>query len=63
MNAVTLSVAAPDQARRRLAAALRGEPQGAHISFVSVELLWRVLTVKRWELLKAMTGAGRTFDS
>lgn len=28
------------------------------ISFASPELLWQVLTVKRWELLKAMCGAG-----
>ena len=30
----------------------------ARIGFASPELLWRVLTAKRWELLKAMTGAG-----
>lgn len=30
----------------------------AHIGFASPELLWQVLTGKRWELLKAMTGAG-----
>ena len=30
----------------------------AHIGFASPELLWKVLTAKRWELLKAMTGAG-----
>jgi predicted transcriptional regulator len=30
----------------------------AHIGFASPELLWKVLTGKRWELLKAMTGAG-----
>ena len=30
----------------------------AHISFSSPELLWRVLTAKRWEVLKAMCGAG-----
>jgi predicted transcriptional regulator len=28
------------------------------ISFASAELLWQVLTAKRWEILKAMTGAG-----
>jgi predicted transcriptional regulator len=28
------------------------------ISFASPELLWKVLTAKRWELLKAMCGAG-----
>jgi predicted transcriptional regulator len=30
----------------------------AHIGFASPELLWKVLTAKRWELIKAMTGAG-----
>jgi len=28
------------------------------ISFATPELLWKVLTAKRWELLKAMCGAG-----
>ena len=32
--------------------------RGARISFASPELLWQVLTAKRWELLKAMCGAG-----
>ena len=30
----------------------------ARISFATPELLWKVLTAKRWELLKAMTGQG-----
>src|SRR5271170_2684771 len=30
----------------------------SRISFASPELLWQVLTAKRWELLKAMCGAG-----
>ncbi len=30
----------------------------ARISFAAPELLWRVLTAKRWELLKALCGAG-----
>jgi|SRR5208282_439652 len=30
----------------------------ARISFASAELLWQVLTAKRWELIKAMCGAG-----
>jgi predicted transcriptional regulator len=30
----------------------------AHMAFGSPELLWRVLTAKRWELLKALSGAG-----
>jgi predicted transcriptional regulator len=28
------------------------------IAFATPELLWRVLTAKRWELLKVMSGAG-----
>jgi predicted transcriptional regulator len=30
----------------------------ARISFATPELLWKVLTAKRWEILKAMCGAG-----
>jgi predicted transcriptional regulator len=30
----------------------------ARISFATPELLWEVLTAKRWELLKAMCGVG-----
>ena len=30
----------------------------ARIGFATPELLWKVLTAKRWELLKAMCGAG-----
>ncbi len=30
----------------------------ARISFATPELLWRVLTAKRWELIKALCGAG-----
>jgi predicted transcriptional regulator len=58
LTTVTLSVASRDEVDRRALAAFGGEPQGAHVSFASVELLWRTLTRKRWELLKAMTGRG-----
>ena len=30
----------------------------ARIGFATAELLWRVLTAKRWELLKTLCGAG-----
>lgn len=33
------------------------EPE-ARIGFASPELLWQVLTAKRWELLKALCGTG-----
>ena len=32
--------------------------KSARIAFASPELLWQVLTAKRWELLKALCGAG-----
>jgi hypothetical protein len=32
--------------------------RSARISFVTPELRWQVLTAKRWELLKALCGAG-----
>lgn len=37
--------------------AFRGKKQRARISF-DTGLLWKVLTAKRWQLLKAMTGQG-----
>ena len=32
--------------------------KAARISFETPELLWKVLTAKRWELLKVLCGAG-----
>lgn len=60
MKTVTLDVRAPGSALRdALAAARLGKAQrSARISFASPELLWKVLTAKRWELLKALCGAG-----
>src|SRR5205814_8362487 len=36
----------------------RKPERAARISFASPELLWKVLTTKRWDLLKALCGAG-----
>ena len=58
MNEVTLSVASREDVTNRALLAFNGKAQGSHITFASVELLWRTLTAKRWELLKAMTGHG-----
>lgn len=57
-NTVTIGVSTLEAVKVRLAAAFRGEPQSAHISFASPELLWQVLTQKRWEIIRTMTGAG-----
>ena len=37
---------------------MSGKRRGAHISFASADLLWKLPTAKRWDLLKAMTGGG-----
>jgi predicted transcriptional regulator len=58
MNTVTLSIASREDVTRRALAAFEGRAQGDHISFASVDLLWRTLTKKRWDLLAAMTGQG-----
>ena len=58
MNTVTLSVATREQVNARFLAAAKGIPQGSHISFATIDLLWNTIAPKRWELLEAMTGAG-----
>ncbi|MDR0788144.1 MAG: transcriptional regulator [Gemmatimonadota bacterium] len=58
MKTITLSVGGRDDTTRRALAAFSGEPQGAHHSFASADLLWQTLTRKRWDLIQAMTGQG-----
>jgi hypothetical protein len=57
---VTLEVRSLDAAPADFAAAWKTgrSSVGPRIAFESPELLWKVLTAKRWELLKAMCGAG-----
>jgi predicted transcriptional regulator len=58
MKTVTLEVASLNDVKRRLQDAFKGRKQGTRISFASPELLFRLLTAKRWELIRTMTGAG-----
>ncbi|MDA1186042.1 MAG: transcriptional regulator [Acidobacteria bacterium] len=58
MKTVTLEVASREDVTRRALRAFKGKRQRARISFASPELLWKVLTAKRWEVLKAMAGQG-----
>ena len=60
MKTVTLDVRTPSESMADFVRVWRtGKPEkSARISFASPELLWKVLTAKRWELLKAMCGAG-----
>ena len=57
-NVVTVGVSSLDEVKDRLAAAFRGEPQSSHISFPSVEQMWKTLSPKRTDILRAMTGQG-----
>jgi predicted transcriptional regulator len=58
MSIVTLQVSSLEAVKKRAARAFRGEKQGARITFASPELLFKLLTAKRWELIRTMTGAG-----
>ncbi len=59
MKTVMLGVASREEINRRFVQAMEtGEPQGDFISFESPAALWKALTPKRWDILKALTGAG-----
>jgi predicted transcriptional regulator len=58
MKVVTVELARLADVKRRARDAFKGRKQGARISFASPELLFRLLTAKRWELIRALTGAG-----
>ena len=58
MKTVTIGVSSPDDTKGRMRRAFQAGKQGAFIGFASLDLLWKVLTPKRWEIVRAMTGAG-----
>ena len=60
MKTLTLEVRSPGESMAEFTRAWEtGKPEkSARISFTSPELLWKVLTAKRWELLKVLCGAG-----
>ncbi len=60
MKTVTLDVRSPAVAMGDFKRAwkTRKAQRSARISFATPELLWQVLTGKRWELLKILCGAG-----
>lgn len=58
MSTVTLGLASRDELNAWAIAAMRGEAQGAHITFASPELLLDTLQGSRWDILKLMIGAG-----
>jgi predicted transcriptional regulator len=58
MTTVTIGIASVDATKARMRRALGGKAQGVYISFPSLELLWKVITPRRWEMLRAMAGSG-----
>jgi predicted transcriptional regulator len=60
VKTVTLDVRDPSTAMKDFVRVWKtGKPEkSARISFASPDLLWKVLTAKRWALLKALCGAG-----
>ena len=58
MTTVTLGISSAKDTKTRMLRAFQGREQGVFISFASAELLWKVITPKRWEVLRALTGAG-----
>lgn len=60
MKTVTLEVRSPGDSMAEFARAWKTgrAEKSARISFATPEILWKVLTAKRWELLKVLCGAG-----
>ena len=58
MTMVTIGIAALDNSLERARRAFSGEVHGNFISFASHDLMLKTLTAKRWDLIKAMAGAG-----
>jgi predicted transcriptional regulator len=58
MRTVIIGIETRDQAKARIQSALTSKPIGSFLSFISVDLMWKTLTPKRWEIIRVMTGAG-----
>lgn len=56
---IKISVSSRDEIRERAGRAAAGEPQGAHITFSSMELLWEMISPKKLETLQALAGSDR----
>jgi len=57
MNTVTLGLSDRTEVSARFVEAMHGKRVGNFISFESPELLFKTLTLKRWEILQALTGS------
>lgn len=56
---VTIGVSSIDEAKQRFSEAVRtGKFAGYGIYFLDLDLMWRTLTPKRWDILGSMVGQG-----
>ena len=60
MKTMTLDVREPEDAMAEFVRAWNSGKTGGddRLTFAKPELLWKILTAKRWDLLKAMCAAG-----
>src|SRR5882672_8814752 len=58
MKTVIFDVSSFDDFEGRARAAFKGKKQQARISFATPELLFKVMTANRWDIIRAMAGAG-----
>jgi predicted transcriptional regulator len=58
MKILTLQLSKLQDVKQRARDAFKGKKQGSRISFATPELLFRLLTAKRWEIIRALTGVG-----
>lgn len=58
METVTLGVASREAINNRFVNAFEGAAQRLRITFDSAELLFQVVTQRRWNFVSSMTGAG-----
>jgi predicted transcriptional regulator len=55
METVTLTVASRAAVRKRVQNAFAGKKEGAQIAFETPELLFEVMIMKRWEIVRVLT--------
>jgi predicted transcriptional regulator len=57
MKTVRLSVESINSVMESALQAFNGKPQGDHISFASLDLLWKILAPNRMGIVKTLTGS------
>ena len=58
MTTVRIGVSNHATMKREFLAAMSGKRQGHHLSFASIDLMWRILAPKRLDIIRAMTAQG-----